>query len=109
MIPAQAQNPPLLIGTDKTQQRKTEERKQEQRIEQEDINLLDDVQPIEVEMLVPSTVFMDNYEKLNRPSKVSAGSYKTALDGNEGFDCNPGRKDLVDSMQFVPRSDEKKP
>jgi len=44
-------------------------------------------------MLVPSQYFMNNFEQLNMPKKTTESE-------SEFFDCNPGKKELVDSMAF---------
>ena len=72
----------------------------------DDMNLLDDIQPIEVEMLVPSQHFMNTYEFLNQPKiKGFSDGHKTAPRSKEEastyFDCNPSSKDVLDeSLAF---------
>lgn len=66
----------------------------------------DDMQPIEVEMLVPSQHFMNNFELLNQPKNHDFQTYVQPSE-SEYFDCNPGKKDLVEDSLFIPSKQKK--
>ncbi len=63
----------------------------------EDLDCDDDVQPIEVDMLIPSQQFLDAFELLDLNPKKSGtvdsdSSFKTAKTQKEVFDCNPAKR-----------------
>lgn len=80
----------LLFGTDAKKKPVTEEKKEE-----EDELLIDDIKPIEVEMLVPSQHFMNAFEMLNDPQPKASDSESNY------FDCNSSKRENVDeSLAF---------